>query len=82
LEKLIHTVCEAYGVAPDQLIHKGRANALSTANAVICYWGTTKLGVSSTELAIRLDMSQPAVSQAAKRGRRYNLDHDVEQELN
>jgi len=77
LERLTQRVCQAFGVDPAHLTQKGRANALSTAKALICHWGITKLGVSSTELAIRLGLSQPAVSQSAKRGQRYEQAHDL-----
>jgi len=81
LEKLIQTMCQSYGIAPDQLTHEGRANARSTAQALMCYWDTTKLGVSSTKRSIGLSLSQPAMSQAAKRGLRYGLDHERELDI-
>ncbi len=81
LEKLIKNVCQSYGVPPKYITHKGRVNALSTVKALICYWGTTKLGVSSTEISIRLNISQPAVSQASKRGLRHCLANEIELEV-
>lgn len=45
--------------------------------AWIGHWGLTKLGVSSTELVIRLGLSQPAISQSAIRGERYELKHEL-----
>jgi predicted transcriptional regulator len=37
---------------------------------VVSYWGVRELGMSGTEVARRLGVTQPAVSQAVKRGAR------------
>lgn len=45
----------------------------------MCYWAVRKLGLTDTELAKRLGVTQPAVSYAVSRGeqiakeRNYNL---------
>ncbi len=44
LERLIQRVCQSFGVAPAHLTQKGRANALSTAKALICHWVSPNWG--------------------------------------
>ena len=40
------------------------------ARSVVSYWAVRELGMSGTEVARRLGVTQPAVSQAVKRGAR------------
>ena len=37
-------------------------------STLLCYWAAKKLGISMTEIANRLGLTQPAVSIAARRG--------------
>ena len=80
LEKLIKRVCDYFEVDSSQLQMKGRANNLSTAKGIICYWGTQKLGISSTEFVNILKISQPAISKASKRGYEYCEQEGLEME--
>ena len=78
LEKLIEATCEHFEIAPAAIVGKGRNNALSTAKAVVCYIGVRVLRLSSNALAIRLEMSQPAVSASIKRGQFYCEEYGLE----
>ncbi len=78
LEKLIDAVCQYMAVKPTDLLSKGRKNNLSIAKSLISYWGTQVIGLSSTEIAIHLAVSQPAISKASKRGGEYCEAHNLE----
>jgi len=78
LERLVQVVCHYCEVDVLDLRSKGRANQLSLAKGLICYWGTHHLGLTTHVLAGRLGISQPAASQSSARGRKYCLEHDVE----
>lgn len=80
LENLIKRICKAYEVDPKSITQKGRESNLSYAKALVCFWGTQKLGLSSTDIAVRLHISQPAVSKAVKRGRLIQLETKEELE--
>jgi len=54
---------------------------LSEAKGVICYWATTELGLSSTKIAKYLEITQPAISKAAKRGALYCQENNIECEI-
>jgi len=77
VEKLSESVCVYLEIAPSDLKNKGRNNTLSAAKSLICYWGINELEISSTEIAIYLGISQPAVSKAKKRGAVYCQEHEV-----
>ena len=58
---------------------KGRRKIQVAARSLLCYWVVREQGLTATELAKRLGMTQPAVSYAVIRGeqiakeRNYNL---------
>ena len=62
LDKLIVWVCTNFDIKQEQLLHKARNNKLSKAKALLCYWGTNDLGLSTVEISQRLTLSQQAVS--------------------
>jgi hypothetical protein len=71
LNLLVSKVCAYCDIDPRQLRNKARSNALSLAKSLICYWGVEKLGLSSSVLAAKLMISQPAVSKWVKKGAQY-----------
>lgn len=76
LDKLIKQVCCRCGAHETDIMMKSRDNEVSRAKALICYWGTKKLGLKARDTADRLNISQPAVSKWASQGW-----HDNEMEL-
>jgi hypothetical protein len=78
LQRLVEKVCVIVGVKQSDLVLKGRQNAISTAKSLICYWATQVLGISSTDIATFLGVSQPAVSKASKQGAKYSQQQGIE----
>ena len=72
-------VMEIFGVEKDVIYSKGRRKIQVAARSLLCYWAVRELGLTATELAKRLGMTQPAVSYAVRRGEQiakksnYNL---------
>lgn len=77
LEKLTQRVCEKYKLDPSEIMNKGRANKISIAKHLICHWGRSKLGLTATEIALRLNISTTAVAKATKKGRHYEMETGV-----
>lgn len=77
---LVDRVCKAYGVHAQDLEKKARANNLSIAKSLICYWGTDEFGLTMLEIGLKMGMSQQAISKWVKKGRNYcrseNIDID------
>jgi DNA-binding MarR family transcriptional regulator len=79
IEKVEKRVMEIIGVEKDVIYSKGRRKIQVTARSLLCNWAVRKLGLTATELAKRLGLTQPAVSNAVIRGeqmakeRNYNL---------
>jgi putative transposase len=68
LEKVEKRVIEIFGVEKDVIYSKGRRKIQVAARSLLCYWAVRELGISATELAQRLGITQPAVSYAVVRG--------------
>lgn len=73
LDRLARKSARIYGLEPEQLYTPGKQPARVKARSVFCYWATAELGVTMTQLAGLLKISQPAVSICARRGERIVL---------
>ena len=79
IEKVEKRVMEIFGVEKDVIYSKGRRKIQVAARSLLCYWAVRELGLTATELATHLGLTQPAVSYAVSRGeqmakeRNYNL---------
>ena len=82
LDTLIERVGELVEMSPEEITERGKERRRVEARSILCYWATDSLGISQRELAKRLKLTQPAVSQAVRRGKdlvksqSYSLFHD------
>jgi REP element-mobilizing transposase RayT len=77
LPRLVSEICGMMSVGPEDLRKKGRADNLSYAKGLICYFGYCQLGLTGKELAGFFNISQPSVSQAIQRGERFAKENKV-----
>jgi hypothetical protein len=70
LDRIIARVAEIFGMREEEITAGGKFPKGVAARSVVSCWAVRDLGVSGTEVARRLGVTQPAVSQAAKRGAR------------
>jgi len=47
------------------------------ARGLLCYWGTRELGMTTVELAKKLNLAQPTISQSVMRGRKIAEDEGL-----
>jgi len=69
LDKLIDRVSELTQLTRKQILDTARDTKRTAARSILCFWATDKLGITQTELARLLRLTQSAVSHAAQRGR-------------
>jgi REP element-mobilizing transposase RayT len=68
IDQVAQRVAAVLGVKFEQIWEKGKYRQTVKARSLLCYWAVRELGISATELARRIGMSQPAISQSVKRG--------------
>ena len=76
IEKVENRVMGIFGVKKDVIYSKGRRKIQVAARSLLCYWAVRELGLTATELAKRLGMTQPAVSYAVIRGERIAIERN------
>ncbi len=52
----------------DKVWEKGKHPETVRARSLLCFWAVRELGITMTALAVRLGLTQPAVSISVKRG--------------
>jgi putative transposase len=68
LEQVAGRVAEVLDIPLERVWEQNRRPQVVEARSLLCFWASTELGMSMTELAGRLGLTQPAVSIAARRG--------------
>ncbi len=68
IEKVAHRVAQVLEVDLDKVWEKGKHPEMVRARSLLCFWAVRELGITMTELAVRLGLTQPAVSISVKRG--------------
>jgi putative transposase len=61
-------VCRIFKIGTEDIYSKSREKVKASARGLFCYWAVRDLGYRLTELARHLDITQPAVGYAVKRG--------------
>ena len=68
LEELAVDVAGLFDIESARIFKAGKYPRIVQARSLFCYWAVRELGMTSTALAQKLHISQPAVSMAVKRG--------------
>lgn len=68
IDQVAERVAVLLGVKCEQVWEKGKHPQTVKARSLLCYWAARELGISATELARRIGITQPAISQSIKRG--------------
>ncbi len=67
---LVGRVARQLEMEPKEVLAPGNYALNVKARSLLCYWGVRELGMTTVELAKRLNLAQPTVSQAVKRGQK------------
>ncbi len=68
IDQVAQRVAAILGIKCEQVWKKGKHPQTVKARSLLCYWAVRELGISATELARRIGITQPAISQSVKRG--------------
>jgi REP element-mobilizing transposase RayT len=75
-EKVLGRVAELLDLKPEQVLAVGKYKKTVAARSLLCFWATSELGISQSELGQKLKISQPAVSLSVKRGEQLVIRHN------
>ncbi len=70
LEQVAERVAHVLDIPLEIVWEKSRRPQVAVARSLLCFWASKELGMSMTDLAKRLNLTQPAISIAARRGER------------
>jgi hypothetical protein len=65
-------------LTPDRVTGYGKSPQTVQARSLLCFWAHRKLGMTTTEIAMRLKISQPAASRCSKRGEQIEKENRFE----
>ena len=75
LENVAERVAQVMDIPLELVWEKSRRPQIVAARSLLCYWASSELGISMTDLARRLMLTQPAVSYAVRRGEKIAVDN-------
>jgi len=67
---LVKHVAILLNIQPKDVLARGKYKQIVKARSLLCYWGTRELGMTTVELAKKLNVAQPTISQSAMRGQK------------
>ena len=70
IESLEQIVLELYQIEKEALYSKSRQKMCAEDRSIFCYWVVRELGLEGTRMAKRLNMRQPGVAYAVKKGKK------------
>ncbi len=74
---LVGRVARQLELEPKDVLAPGKYAQSVKARSLLCYWGARELGMTTVDLAKRLNLAQPTVSQAVIRGQKIAEDQGL-----
>jgi putative transposase len=74
---LVGRVARQLELEPKDVLAPGKYAQSVKARSLLCYWGTRELGMTTVDLARKLNLAQPTVSQAVIRGQKIAEDQGL-----
>ena len=71
-------MAEIFAIDPKEIFQPGKQSMKVKARSLFCFWAVRELGYTMTCLALKLNMSQPAVSLSVRRGEQIVSENGYE----
>lgn len=75
IDKLADRVAKIFSIKPQEIFQPGKQPLKVKARSLFCFWAVRELGFTMADLALKLNISQPAVSISVRRGERTALEN-------
>ncbi|MDY6790401.1 MAG: transposase [Thermodesulfobacteriota bacterium] len=76
IDKLSDRVAHIFSIHPEDIFQPGKQPIKVKARSLLCYWAVRELGFTMTDLALKLNISQPAVSMSVQRGEQIASENE------
>jgi putative transposase len=76
-DRIAERVAVIFDMPLSEVLREGKYARTVAARSLLCYWANRELGVSTVELARRLNLAQPTISQSVDRGERIAAEKRV-----
>jgi len=73
-ERLVKRVAALFEMPLTEVLREGKYARTVEARSVLCFWANRELGISTVELAKRLKIAQPTVTQSVARGEKVVVE--------
>jgi REP element-mobilizing transposase RayT len=77
LDRIAAQAAAIFGVDTESIGKREKRPKVTSARSLFCYWAVRELGCSATAIARRLNLTQPAVTLAARRGESIALERGL-----
>jgi REP element-mobilizing transposase RayT len=67
---LVKRVAQILEIKPKDVLAAGKYAQSVKARSLLCYWGVRELGITTVDLAKKMNLAQPTISQAVSRGKK------------
>jgi putative transposase len=78
LDRVAKRVAAVMNISVELVWERSRRPQVVDARDLLCYWGCKELVISKTDLARRLNLTQPAVSIAVRRGEKIARENQYQ----
>ena len=76
-DRIAERVAVIFDMPLSEVLREGKFARTVTARSLLCYWANRELGITTVELARKLNLTQPTVSQSVDRGERIAAEKRV-----
>ena len=80
LDRVAERVAQVLDMPLEIVWERSRRPQVAVARSLLCYWASIELSISMTDLAKRLNLTQPAVSIAVRRGEKFASENQYQLE--
>jgi chromosomal replication initiation ATPase DnaA len=78
LDKIAKRAATVCAVEEGDIFSRSKQPTKVKARSLFCYWASSELGISYTELARRIGLSVPGVGYSAERGKQIAKENDYQ----
>ena len=77
-DRIVERVAEVMDMEREQVTAFGKSPRTVRARSLLCFWAHRKLGMTTVEIAKRLNMCQSAVTRSSMRGQKIERENRLE----